>query len=197
MEVVLYGDSNTYGLKPEGGRYENRYSEILKKYFDLKVNIYEEGLIGRTTIYNDYRPNRKAIDDIDVTLSKYSKIDLFVIMLGTNDFKINNARSIKELKKGMNKLLNKIKAHGNVNKLLVISPILLSENISNLDKEFDYNSYLLSKESSIIYKELANNYNALFFDAKKVAKAGSDGEHFDEFSHKALANNLIRIIESI
>ena len=197
MEVVLYGDSNTYGLMPEGGRYENRYSEILKKYFDLKVNIYEEGLIGRTTIYNDYRPNRKAIDDIDITLSKYEQIDLFVIMLGTNDYKTNNARSTKELKKGMNKLLNKIKSYGNVKKILVISPILLSENISNLDKEFDYNSYLLSKESYTVYKELANNYNALFFDAKKVAKAGSDGEHFDEFSHKALANNLIKIIESI
>jgi lysophospholipase L1-like esterase len=197
MEVVLYGDSNTYGLMPEGGRYENRYSKILSSYFDKKVNIYEEGLIGRTTIYKDYRPNRKAIDDIDITLSKYKNIDLFVIMLGTNDYKISNARNAKELKKGMNKLLTKINSNKNIKKILVISPILLSENISNLDKEFDYDSYLLSKESSAIYKKLANNYNALFFDAKQVAKAGSDGEHFDEYSHQALANNLIKIIESI
>ena len=197
MDVVLYGDSNTYGLMPEGGRYENRYSEILKKYFDLKVNIYEEGLVGRTTIYNDYRPNRKAIDDIDITLSKYKNIDLFVIMLGTNDYKKSNARSAKELKKGMNKLLNKINGFGNVKKILVISPILLSENIGSLDSDFDYNSYLLSKKGYTVYKELADNYNALFFDAKQVAKAGMDGEHFDEYSHMELANNLIKIIESI
>lgn len=197
MDVVLYGDSNTYGLKPEGGRYENRYSNILKQYFDLKVNIYEEGLIGRTTVYNDYRPNRKAIDDIDITLSKYRNIDLFVIMLGTNDYKIQNARNIKELKNGMNKLLTKINNNKNIKKVLVISSILLSENISNLDKEFDYNSYILSTNGSKVYRQLANDFNTLYLDAKEVAKAGSDGEHFDEFSHKSLANKLIEIIENI
>ncbi|MBP5445825.1 MAG: hypothetical protein J6Y28_06600, partial [Acholeplasmatales bacterium] len=188
MDVVLYGDSNTYGLKPEGGRYENRYSNILKQYFDLKVNIYEEGLIGRTTVYNDYRPNRKAIDDIDIILSKYRNIDLFVIMLGTNDYKIKNARNIKELKNGMNKLLTKIIDNKNIKKVLIISPILLSEDIEKKDSEFDYNSYLLSKEGNKVYKELASDYNALFFEAGLVAKAGSDGEHFDQVSHYNLAN---------
>lgn len=197
MNVVLYGDSNTFGLKPNGGRYENRYSNILKNHFDNKVNIYEEGLVGRTTVYSDNRPNRKAIDDIDITLSKYEKIDLFVIMLGTNDYKKNNAKTITELKKGMSKLLNKINNLNKYNKLLIISPILLKENIEDLDSEYDYNSYLLSKEGYKAYKELANDFNALFFDAKKVAKAGSDGEHFDEESHYNLASSLIKIIEKI
>ena len=77
MNVVLFGDSNTYGLNPFGGRFENRYSMILKEYYENKVNIFEEGLVGRTTIYHDSkRPNRKALDDVDVILSKYDEIDL-------------------------------------------------------------------------------------------------------------------------
>ena len=144
MNVVLYGDSNTYGLSPNGSRYDNRYSNILKKHFNNKVNIYEEGLIGRTTVYDDYRPNRKALDDILDTLSKYEHIDLLVVMLGTNDYKKNNAKNLNELKKGMDELLNIVSSKTKY--LLIISPILLNDHIEILDSEYDHNSYLLSKE---------------------------------------------------
>ena len=193
MNVVLYGDSNTFGLSPNGSRYDNRYSNILKKHFDSKVNIYEEGLIGRTTVYDDYRPNRKALDDILDTLSKYENIDLLVVMLGTNDYKKNNAKNLIELKKGMDELLKII--NSKTKKLLIISPILLNEHIESLDSEYDHNSYLLSKEGYKVYNELAKKYNALYLDAKELAKAGADGEHFEEEGHIKLANKLIPIIE--
>ena len=193
MNVVLYGDSNTYGLSPNGSRYDNRYSNILKKHFNNKVNIYEEGLIGRTTVYDDYRPNRKALDDILDTLSKYENIDLLVVMLGTNDYKKNNAKNLNELKKGMNELLSVVSSKTKY--LLIISPILLNEHIESLDSEYDHNSYLLSKEGYKVYNELARKYNALYLDAKAFAKAGADGEHFEEEGHIKLANKLIPIIE--
>lgn len=194
MNVVLYGDSNTYGLMPNGGRYENRFSMLLKKYFDNRINIYEEGLVGRTTIYDDKRPNRKAIDDINLTLSKYNKIDLLVIMLGTNDYKIGNAKSVDDIKKAMTLLLNKVLDNNVVNKILIISPILLAMNIEDLDPEFNYGSYQLSKNSHIAYESIAKEYNALFLDAKEIATAGKDGEHLEETGHFEIANNLINII---
>ena len=197
MNVVLFGDSNTYGFNPLGGRFENRYSSVLKDYFDNKVNIFEEGLVGRTTVYHDSkRPNRKALDDVDIILSKYDEIDLLVIMLGTNDYKICNARNINEVKNGMKLLLDKIYSINNIKKVLLISPILLSESISELDSDFDYKSYLLSRDSSNVYKELAENNNALFFDAKKVIQPGIDGEHFDEYGHLILAREIAHIINT-
>lgn len=196
MNVVLYGDSNTYGLMPNGGRYENRFSILLKKYFDNRINIYEEGLVGRTTIYDDERPNRKALDDINSTLSKYNKIDLLVIMLGTNDYKIGNAKNVDDLKNGMKLLLNKVLKNNDIKKLLIISPILLATNIEDLDPEFNYNSYKLSKISHLAYESIANEYNALFLDAKEFAKAGTDGEHLEEAGHFEIANNLINIINN-
>ena len=198
MNVVLFGDSNTYGLSPLGGRFENRYSNVLKKHFDNKINIFEEGLSGRTTIYHDSkRPNRKALDDVDTILTKYGQIDLLVIMLGTNDYKKDNAKDINDVKNGMKLLLDKIYSIKDIKKVLLISPILLSEYIGELDSDFDYNSYLLSCNSSKVYKELAENNNALFLDAKKYIQPGIDGEHFDEYGHVILAREIANIINSL
>ena len=195
MNVVLYGDSNTYGYDPIKGRIEKRYSNILKEYFNNKINIYEEGLVGRTTIYDGIRPNVNALNNVDITLSKYNNIDLFVIMLGTNDLKYANAKNEKELKKGLSLLISKILELNIIKKILIISPILLSSDIENLDKEYNYNSYLLSKNMSNIYKEISNDFNTLFLDAKEYAKAGLDGEHLDEQSHKNLGLAIAKIIE--
>lgn len=197
MNVVLYGDSNTYGYDPNVDRLEKRYSIILKDYFNNKINIFEEGLVGRTTIYSDDRPNRKAILDIDKTISKYDNIDLFTLMLGTNDVKIGNAKNNDELKNGIEILLNKILKHKNINKILLIAPILLDKNIHDLDNDFNYNSYLLSLNFANIYNELAKKYNLLFFDASKIAHAGIDGEHITIEGHLKLGLEIAKIIEEI
>ena len=195
MNVVLYGDSNTYGYDPIHGRIDKRYSNIIKEYFNNKINIYEEGLVGRTTIYDGIRPNVNGLSNIDITLSKYNNIDLFVIMLGTNDLKFSNAKNEKELKKGLSLLISKILELNIIKKILIISPILLSSNIEQLDKEYNYNSYLLSKKMADTYKELSKDFNTLFLDAKEYAKAGIDGEHLDEEGHKNLGLAVAKIIE--
>lgn len=197
MNVVLFGDSNTYGFNPLGDRYENRYSNILKRHFRNKINVYEEGLVGRTTIYDDLkRPNRRAIDDVDVILSKYNPIDLLIIMLGTNDYKTVNARSKNDLRFGMESLLKKINSL-NINKILLISPIHLSSDIHELDNEYDYDSYLLSLDGGIVYENLAKDYNTLFLDASIYAKPGIDGEHLDELGHFTLGKKIVGVIEEL
>lgn len=195
--IVLFGDSNTYGYNPLSDRFENRYSVVLKNSLGSKYNVFEEGKVGRTTIYNDERPGLCGIDDVLNVVSKYKNINLFVIMLGTNDIKIKNARTIYEVKNGLNTLINKVNNSDNIDEILIISPILLSKDIESLDKEYDYNSYILSKQSSIVYEEVALKHNCFFFDAKDVAIHGIDGEHMTEESHIALGNALAEYIRQI
>ncbi len=195
LNIVLYGDSNTYGLNPNGSRYKIRYSNVLNKLL-INSNVYEEGEVGRTTIYNDKREGKVAIETIEKDLSKYKYIDLLIIMLGTNDYKINNAKNVIELENGINLLINKIKTFNNVNKIILISPILLSKNIEYLDKEFNYNSYKISEVASDIYLKVARKNNLLFYDAKDVAYAGSDGEHFTKESHISLGIGLAKFIKN-
>ena len=194
MKVVCYGDSNTYGYTPLGLRYDNRFSILLKRYFNNKIDIYEEGYLGRTTVFKESDINRCGILDIDSILLKYEKIDLLIIMLGTNDYKIKNARSLDELKDGMDLLLDKINKLNICKKILLISPILLAKNIKELDYDFDDLSYELSKDSNKVYKELSIKYNTLFLDAKDIANPGLDGEHLTLDGHFRLASELIKII---
>ena len=195
FNIVVYGDSNTYGLSPDGSRYETRYGNILEKLLD-NSNVFEEGVIGRTTIYHDDRPGKKAIDTIDNDLAKYNNIDLLIIMLGTNDYKIKNSKNLNDIEEGMNILLNKVKKYNNIKNILLISPILLSKNIEELDKDFNHNSYIISKIASNIYYDLSKKHKILFYDAKNVAFAGSDGEHFTKESHIALGNALANFLKN-
>lgn len=196
-KIVVYGDSNTYGYSPDGNRYIERYGIVLNRKLGNKYKVYEEGLVGRTTIYDDERIGRKAIDTVINDLIKYDRIDYLLIMLGTNDYKIKNARNLFDLDNSLNTFLDKIKELSNINKIMLIAPILLDKNIEYLDKEFDYDSYILSTLAGSLYKDIANKNNYLFFDAKTVAFAGSDGEHFTNEAHILLGNALANYIKEI
>lgn len=195
FNIVVYGDSNTYGYAPDGYRYDERYGVILERLLGDNYKVFEEGVVGRTTIFEDERVGRKAIDSIEKELSKYNKIDLLIIMLGTNDFKLKNTRLLSEVEYGMNALIEKVKSFDNVDKILLVSPILLAKNIEELDSDFDHNSYILSKCAYLVYESIANKNKLLFFDAKNVAFPGSDGEHFTQESHISLGNALKEFIK--
>jgi len=197
FNIVTYGDSNTYGYSPDGSRYTDRYSVVLNRLLGEDYIVHEEGVVGRTTVYSDIREGRIGVDSINDELAKYDKIDLLIIMLGTNDYKIKNARLLSEIEYGMDSLLQKVIKLNNLSKILLISPILLAKNIDILDKEFDHNSYILSECAATVYESLAKKYNINFFDAKLVAYPGSDGEHFTQESHISLANSLAEIIRGV
>lgn len=195
LNIVAYGDSNTYGYSPNGLRYSNRYSVVLDKLLGENYQVFEEGVVGRTTIYDDERPGKKGIDSVNNELSKYNKIDLLIIMLGTNDYKSKNARSIYDLEYGINTFLKKLKEIDSISKILLISPILLNEHIEDLDKDFNHSSYLLSKLASSVYRSIATKNNLLFMDAKKYAYPGEDGEHFTQDSHIKFGSALAKFIK--
>lgn len=155
QNIVFYGDSNTYGYTPYGDRYDNRFTKIIESILDKNYHIFEEGLVGRTSIYPDQREGRCGINNVLEILGKYERIDYLVIMLGTNDFKKNNARTANDYYEAMNLLLRKIITIANVNRLVVVSPILLAKNIEELDNEFDQQSYSLSLLASSVCEKLA------------------------------------------
>ncbi|MBR6071289.1 MAG: hypothetical protein IKP77_00470 [Acholeplasmatales bacterium] len=194
FNIVVYGDSNTYGYTPDGSRYDVRYGTVLNKLLGNNYNVFEEGLVGRTTIFDDERVGRKALDSIEEELSKYNKIELLIIMLGTNDFKLKNTRLLSEVEYGMSTLISKVKSFDNVDKILLVSPIHLAKNIEELDFDFDHNSYILSKCAYLVYESIANKNQLLFFDAKNVAFPGSDGEHLTQESHISLGNALANFV---
>ena len=56
IRILCFGDSNTYGYKPDGsGRFDEniRWTAKLQRKFGENIKIIEEGLCGRTTIFDD------------------------------------------------------------------------------------------------------------------------------------------------
>jgi lysophospholipase L1-like esterase len=89
--VICFGDSNTWGADPAGGpRYsmEQRWGSILRKELGSGYYIIEEGLCGRTTVWDDpiegYKSGKQYIIPC---IDSHSPVDLVIILLGTNDLK--------------------------------------------------------------------------------------------------------------
>ena len=83
-QILCFGDSNPFGLIPgTGNRYDwnIRWTGILDKNLREKgYRIIEEGLCGRTTVFDDsFREGRKGADILPTLLESHNPIDLSLI----------------------------------------------------------------------------------------------------------------------
>lgn len=111
-QIVCFGDSNTWGYdaKTDGRfseevRYTCRLSELLGR---TKYNVIEEGLCGRTTVFDDpLTEGLSGLSYITPCLMSHSPVDLLVVMLGTNDCKERFSLLPRNIACGMKRLLQK------------------------------------------------------------------------------------------
>ena len=84
IKILCFGDSNTYGYIPgRGGRYDRhtRWPGRVQELLGSGYQIVEEGLCGRTTVYDDRtEPGRRGLDQIRSAVEKNSPLDLLLIM---------------------------------------------------------------------------------------------------------------------
>ena len=85
MNILCFGDSNTYGYIPENGeRYPwgVRWTSLLNEKLGYgKYHIEEEGLCGRTTVFDDpLRDGRRGTELLSVILETHKPVDVVVLM---------------------------------------------------------------------------------------------------------------------
>lgn len=200
--ILCFGDSNTYGLKPDGtGRYDFsvRYPGKLEALLGNEFHVMEEGCPGRTTVYEDInRPFKKAIDYIVPCLQSHIPLDYVVIMLGTNDCKFAYNATSKEIAFGLSQVIDEVRSITPSSQVLIISPIHLGDAVWKYDFEFNEKSVEVSKGLSHEYRLIALETGSLFLDASTIASPSSiDGEHIDEFGHNKIAIAVAEIIRNI
>ena len=151
MNILCFGDSNTYGYLPDGsGRFDadTRWTGILQKKLGHKHPVIAEGLCGRTTVFQDeLREGRRGLDTIGITVEMHNPIDLLVIMLGTNDCKSRYGASAGTIARGLDQVIEKAKKNASQPfRLLLISPIHLGHGVgeSGFDPEFNTSSEIVS-----------------------------------------------------
>ncbi len=196
--LLTFGDSNTWGLIPGTSPlkrfpWESRWTGILQSMTD-DVRIIEEGLCGRTTVFEDaLRPGRRGVASLPGILESHSPLDGVVLMLGTNDCKSLYGASTHTIGKGIELCLDEIVKFVDPSKILLVSPIHLGEDVWHQDKdpEFDTRSVEVSRGLKDVYQKIAAKRGTHFLAASDIVTASStDDEHLDEAGHAMFAEAI-------
>lgn len=192
----------------QNGRYpaDVRWTGKLQTLLGDRYDIIEEGLGSRTTDL-DYsrKPGRNGKTYLVPCLGSHTPLDIVVLMLGTNDLKIEYSRSADDIARAISGLVGDVRQYtqdsaGNVPKIVLVSPILIDEQAPRF-YEF-YTGYYDEKATHESHKlaaailEVAEQQGCEFIDAASVAKPGEDGLHLSEESQAPLAELLKNTIQS-
>ncbi len=201
--ILCFGDSNTHGYcadpsdsaDGELGRFneEERWTCLLQQHLGDEYLVIEEGLSGRTTVFDDpLHEGLSGIDYLSPCLRSHSPIDLLIIMLGTNDTKERFSANAYAIGKGMERLILSAKntdcwAKSEPN-ILVVCPPPIGEGLLSSPVVFEMGegSVEKSRELAAFYGMACWTLGAHFLDA------GEAGVTFNEidFMHLTKASNV-------
>ena len=204
VNILCFGDSNTFGTNPSGGRWDlhERWPSVLQDELGTNYRVIEEGLGGRIAVREDEREGDKCgTRHMPVLLRSHRPLDLVIIMLGTNDMKHRFNMLPVDIAKGAALLGEIVKTYPYgeyypVPQVLLVSPILIKPGISHSPYTgFTENAVTVSQQLGNYYRQEAEQHQWLFLDAATVASASDrDKLHMEKEDHRALAETLATMI---
>jgi lysophospholipase L1-like esterase len=194
--IVCFGDSNTHGANPAApDRYSRsvRWPGVLQATLRERWHVIEEGLGGRTTVFEDpFSEGRSARPYLVPCLESHKPVDLLTIMLGTNDLKAYNHVTPQEITKGMQTLVRMARRSetgpsGGAPAILVMAPAPLGP-LNDLAGLWGFGAAeASSRELAPLYRLMAEEEGVQFLDAGDVAAVDpAEGVHLTAESHRAL-----------
>lgn len=209
--IVCFGDSNTHGYCGEtGGRFapDVRWTGVLQKLLGEEYAVKEEGLGGRTTVFDDpVFEGMSGLEFITVALMTHEPVDLLIVMLGTNDTKERFGAGPGAIAKGMERLLTKAMntgaafTEGKPNILCICPPPITGGNEAAFDDgEMGRGVVQKSEKLAKYYEESARLLGCHFLNAGNIPGMemnSVDHMHLTKKGHKLLAENVARKIEEI
>ena len=183
-KILCYGDSNTFGFNPtDGSRFneKTRWTALLQENLGSEYEVINEGMCDRTGFAN----NPKGFDfsaqrHFPKMITKLKDIDLLILAIGTNDLQFKYDLTIHQFENGLEKLI--VTAKDNVRRIILIPPVILSDNVLEGNFNFQFNNTSISKSKKVgkIYRKLSNLYGLDYFDLNDFVKPSNvDGLHYD------------------
>lgn len=202
--ILCYGDSNTWGYDAfMDGRFEEevRWTGCLGKLLGDKYTVIEEGLCGRTTVFDDpLNEGMNGLSYLYPCMMSHSPLDLLIVMLGTNDCKERFALTSRNIACGMKRLLLKawqIPAWREKPHILLVAPGAIEPEceMSSVGDEMGICARRSSKLADE-YKVIAQEMGIDFIDAGTFVKMNTlDYMHLDQESHRVLAEKINEYLE--
>lgn len=215
--VLCFGDSNTWGTTPEGGRYADheRWSFLLGVYLNMpssdsvnqeaegKYLVMEAGQPNRTLVNNaPFDGNKSGLTYLKPLLAIHEP-ELVIIMLGTNDLKAKFNLSPADIGAGAGTLIKQVQAFSQEAsassrasdiKVLLVSPPEIKERppYVSIYAGGAEKSQLLAQE----FAAQAKQFECDFLDANQVIQSADlDGIHWDAQAHESLALSIAEFIK--
>lgn len=205
--ILCFGDSNTFGTNPSGGRWPRdvRWPGRLQQLLGPDYYVIEEGCGGRTTVWNDdleqYKNGREFLP---VALATHKPLDLVILMLGTNDFKSRFNALPADIAEGARQLAELVQTYPYgpaypTPQVLLVSPILLGDDVEHsVFTGFENTAVPKSRRLAGWMEQAAKAQNCHFLNAAQYGRpSGLDHLHMDAEGHEALALALEQKVRDI
>lgn len=208
--IVCLGDSNTHGYCADpndcadhGDRFneDERWTCLLQKHLGSDYLVLEEGLSGRTTVFDDpLHESMAALDVIYSVLMSHERVDLLIVMLGTNDVKERLGMNPSCIAIGLERLLLKAMSvpawRNNTPNILVVCPPHIGDGLWDepMGKGCPEKSKVLAK----YYKPKCDALGVHFLDAEGIAEFNKvDFMHLTRKGHENLAKALSELVPGL
>lgn len=204
--ILCYGDSITWGYNPVDGTrfpFEKRWPGIVQKEFGQSVRVIEEALPGRTTNWDSpFLSERNGQKSLPMVLETHAPIDIFILMLGTNDLWKSFNLDASDIAASCMSLIWTVQKsmagpETGVPEILLIAPYPLGR-LSQFMKFYFGGRTGVSKQLAREYRKASQAVGCRFMDSTKYVKASDrDGVHLDEAGQRKLALGVRKAVSAL
>lgn len=207
--ILCFGDSNTWGYRVTGGRFEDevRWPMRLQTLLGDEYTVIEEGFNGRTCVYDDPIEGgfKSGLQYLPPCVMTHTPLDLIIIMLGTNDCKKRFQMTPFTIGGGITALIKAARAYahdqnGAQPKILIMAPAPILDNVMQTRHAeiFGTDAPAVSKDLSAELSRVAKLMLCEFLDAGIYADVSPvDAVHLTREGHLALAEAVRKKVEDI
>jgi lysophospholipase L1-like esterase len=206
--ILCYGDSNTWGYSPATkARYgrDERWTGVLRNELGDGYLVIEEGLNGRTTVWDDPIEGRykNGQSYLLPCLESHHPLDLAIIMLGTNDLKRRFSVGAFEIAQSAGVLARIVQStsfgpNDRPPKVLLMAPPPV-ESLAGTDfTEMFAGAEEKSRQFSPHFRQIVAELGCELLDtAEVIVSSKLDAIHFDVEEHRKLGQAVAARVRKI
>lgn len=200
--ILCFGDSNTYGYDPRGGRYDDdtRWPSRMGKLLGPSYSVIEEGFNGRTCVMDDPTEGgyKSGANYLPPCLMSHNPLDAVVLMLGSNDSKKRFGLEPMTIGEGMMQLIRLTRMYaqkpdGAPAEIIVVSPPPIRDCLEKTRYRncFGPDAIRVTRGLKDEYARIARLLRCEFVDAAQFAALSElDSLHFTREDHLRMAEGM-------
>ena len=207
--ILCFGDSNTHGYIPQGGRYDEntRWPMRMGRLLGSDYCVVEEGFNGRTLVFDDPVEGgfKSGYEYLPPCLMSHNPLELVIIMLGTNDTKRRFGMSAQSVGQALMQVVRRTKQYaingeGKTSRVLVVAPPPILDNLmqAHHGDSFGPDAIALSRALAHEYRRMSKLMRCDFFDAAPYAEVSTlDAVHMTAQGHLRLGEALAEKVKTL